>query len=49
MARKHEYICLKYWNFNISEILQGVLQANNILGLAEVRRDDFSLINWSSI
>ena len=31
MTWKHEYIFLKYhWNLNISEILQGLLQVNNI-------------------
>ena len=33
MAWKHEYIFLKYWNLNISEMLQWVLHVNNILEL----------------
>ena len=41
---KHEYIFLKYhWNLNISEILQGVLDVNNILELLLKYFDTFMM------
>ena len=48
MTWKHEYIFLKYhWNLNISEILQGLLQVNNIQEL--LLKYHFHMFMMSSI